>query len=113
MGSSKWELVQVRVSTSGKLVQVGRLSVVGVVIREVASVASVARGEEQRKAGLSFVSCLDSHSSFEPDSLLSACFLLDKNQQLVRTPTHPTTKPAQEPVNHICRRPECRTRRAW
>ena len=56
---------------------------VGVVIREVASVASVARGEEQRKAGLSFVSCLDSHSSVGPDSLLSACFLLDKNQQLV------------------------------
>ena len=73
----------VGVSTSGKLVQVGSLSVVGVVIRA----ASVARGEEQRKAGLSFVSWLDSHSSVGPDSLLSACFLLDKNPQLVRTPT--------------------------
>ena len=60
----------------------GSLSVVGVVIRA-ASVASVALGEELRKAGLSFVSCLDSHSSVGPDSLLSACFLLDKNQQLV------------------------------
>ena len=71
MGIGKWELVQV-----------GSLSVVGVVIRE-ASVASVARGEEQRKAGLSFVSCLNSHSSVGSGSLLSVCFLLDKNQQLV------------------------------
>ena len=52
VGSSKWESVQV-----------GSLSVVGVVIR---AVASVARGEEQRKAGLSFVSCFKSHSSVEP-----------------------------------------------
>ena len=44
----------------------GSLSVVGVVIREAASEASVARGEEQRKAGLSFVSWLDSHSSVQP-----------------------------------------------
>ena len=63
----------------------GSLSVVGVVIQEV---ASVARGEEQRKAGLSFVSCLDSHSSVEPDSLLSACFLLDKNNCWSEHPPH-------------------------
>ena len=61
----------------------GRLSVVGVVIRA----ASVAWWEEQRKAGLSFVSWLDSHSSVGPDSLLPACFLLDKYQQLVRALT--------------------------
>ena len=41
--STSGKLVQVGVSASGKLVQVGSLSVVGVVIREVASVASVAR----------------------------------------------------------------------
>ena len=56
-----WELVQVG-SSKWESVQVGSLSGVGVVI-QAASVASVARGEEQRKAGLSFVSCLDSHSS--------------------------------------------------
>merc|ERR1712013_552274 len=85
MGSTSGKLVQVG-SSKWESVQVGSLSVVGVVI-QAASVASVAWGEEQRKAGLSFVSCLDSHSSVGLDSLLSACFLLDKNPQLVRTPT--------------------------